>query len=72
VQWPQSTQEVFGYIRQTAKEEILVLLNMSEKVVDCLDGEGGVVYSTHPSVEWTEKGITLQPHQGVIVRRDPR
>ncbi len=69
IEWPQSTKDVFGFIRQKGDEEILVLLNMSDKVVDCLDGEGGVVYSTHPSVEWTEKGITLQPHQGVVIRR---
>jgi len=70
VRWSASTDKVFGYIRKKGNDELLVLLNMSGESVECTDGEGSVLYSTHPSVEWTEKGIALEPHQGVIIRRD--
>ena len=70
MRWSASTDKVFGYIRKKGNDELLVLLNMSGESVECTDGEGSVLYSTHPSVEWTEKGIALEPHQGVIIRRD--
>jgi len=70
VAWPGSTDKIFGYVRKKGREELLVILNMSGDVVECTDGEGSVLYSTHPSVEWTEKGISLEAHQGIVIRRN--
>lgn len=72
VEWAGSTDDVFGYSRKKGSETLLVLLNMSDATVECRDDvSGGVLYSTHPSVEWiADEGIVLEPHQGVIIRRD--
>jgi alpha-glucosidase len=68
--WSGSTEQVFGFIRKKGREEILVILNMSDNPATTEGIGGEVLYSTHPEVEWIgENGITLAPHQGVVVRR---
>jgi hypothetical protein len=68
--WSGSTEQVFGFIRKKGREEILVILNMSDSPATTEGIGGEVLYSTHPEVEWIgENGITLAPHQGVVVRR---
>jgi alpha-glucosidase len=71
VEWADSDNKVFGYIRQSSDEALLILLNMSDMTIDCVhDVNGEVIYSTHPFVAVKIEGcIVLRPHQGVIIRR---
>ena len=70
-EWPGTADEVFGYIRESAYEKLLVVLNMSDNVFECFSSaEGEVIYSTHNTVESTDEGLILQPHQGVIIRQE--
>lgn len=70
-EWSQSDERVFGFLRESELETLLILLNMSDKPVTCNDVRGAIIYSTHPSVESVrEEGIVLLPQQGVIIRQD--
>ena len=60
----------FGYSRHNGHEEIFVVLNMSEEVQECAaEVEGDVLCSTHELVEKRDDCLVLQPHQGVVLRR---
>lgn len=69
--WDGSNDEIFGYIRRYESEALLVLLNMSEKSVDCVhEVSGEIIFSTHPLVESdVDEHISLKPHQGVVIRQ---
>jgi len=70
VEWQSSNDSIFGYIRQDSNDTLLVLLNMSSESVECNeDVEGEIIYSTHATVESADEGITLLPHQGLVIRR---
>jgi alpha-glucosidase len=69
-EWPGSNDNVFGFYRKSAYEKLLILCNMSDDKVSCLNTGGEVIFSTHESIEKTKDGnIVLHPHQGVIIRQ---
>lgn len=70
VGWDSQHEQIFGYIRRHKDEQILTVLNMSDKPLTCVaDMRGEVLYSTHPFVTICEHlNVDLEPHQGVIVR----
>lgn len=69
-EWPESNDQVFGYIRRKGDEEFIVILNMSTESLTCQAHiEGSVIYSTHAALEWDGDCVSLSPHQGVIFRR---
>jgi alpha-glucosidase len=62
--------DVFGYIRRSETESILIVLNMSKLPSGPIENMvGEVLYSTHPSIDaTTNEKMTLMPHQGLIIR----
>lgn len=68
--WLESNEKVFGYLRKSEYETLLVLLNMSDETVECKEKvRGAIIYSTHTSVESEiNESVLLQPQQGVIIR----
>jgi alpha-glucosidase len=63
--------DVFGYIRRSSDETLLVVLNMSSLPSGPIaNAQGEVLYSTHASVESTaDENVILMPHQGLIIRK---
>ncbi len=68
-EWSGANEKVFGFVRESSYEKLLILLNMSGDEVSC-DSQttGEVIYSTHDSVEMTDEEIVLRPNQGVVIR----
>jgi len=69
-EWSGSNDDVFGYKRIGQDETLLVILNMSEKTIDCVQEiDGDILYSTHGMPATYVTGhINLKPHQGVMIR----
>ena len=69
-EWSGSDAYIFGFSRVHQDERLFILLNMSDRVIECdADTHGALLYSTHASVETGAKGVILQPHQGILIRR---
>ncbi len=70
-EWAGTCETVFGFIRKSEFDELLILMNMSDRPSECLEEvDGEILYSTHDIQDLAVKNmITLAPHQGVIIRR---
>ncbi len=67
-EWEGSDDRMFGFIRTSNLEKLLVLLNMSDESVT-YEARGEIICSTHRLPQGQAKSaIKLQPHQGVIIR----
>jgi alpha-glucosidase len=70
VEWISDDPNVFGFTRQNPTDKLHIILNMSGHKSDVIrDIKGEIMYSTHDTeLLVSAAGMTLLPHQGIIVR----
>lgn len=72
-QWHSHHGQLFGYIRQLAGEQVLVVLNVSEHELTWDDAPTGqILFSTHSSSAHVDGQMQLAPHQGVVIYLTPQ
>ena len=70
-EWHNHNDQLFGYTRRHAGEEILVVFNMSDDSVSWNDAPAGqIIFSTHPAPARAHGQLTLAPHHGVAIYLD--